>query len=867
MKELTDEKKGIYLNFVSDLRKQIAAVRERNDLLNLLATSMLRLNEFTSVSIHSVDHQTNTYFPFFFNQKSSGRNLSEFKALSNARAPLDDIVVRDAIVADKSFAVSLNDIVKSESIPFWLQVNYDYGLREVLVTPLRIKNGVVGICYFWSKKAGSFSDRFIHVIDHLSTELAYAVSNTIIHEMLDPRGWINELLLTFSHDLSEVRTREGLNSVIDRDLKNLFHFDEFLITAIAPENSDECIFLTSLTSQPDLLDWIRSNLTREGVWAKVKDTSTAVIINVEDFEFNCVPPCLDPADADKGGEIMLKILSEGNEPNFGLILISYRQNVFDPADRQIIQCISRHLSTAISNILVNEDLERKEKHNALLLSFSHDIAAVRNKDDLTKAIEKAVSQLSNISRFVIRGINEDEKTMSLFLFDHHVKMAIEELGHHFVLDAVYPIADGISDVVLAGNETIVYKLQDWIDSGNAPSYFHFWRSMNVEKCVATPLQTGTKKLGIFWVDSDEPDVKMIDSMCAQISIAMSNIIANEQLVKYKQQLEIENEHLQEQIRSIYNFSDIIGTSTPMQRVYQLMSLVAHSNATVLILGETGTGKELIARGIHESSPRKNKLMVKVNCAALPVTLIESELFGYERGAFTGAFERRIGKFELANNGTLFLDEIGELPLEVQVKLLRVLQEREFERLGGKVTVKVNVRIIAATNRNLFAEVGAGRFRSDLYYRLNVFPILMPPLRERREDIPYLAHFFLERYNRNHLCKVTGISAGAMNELKAYNWPGNVRELEHMIERSVLLSNSKTLTKICLSDVHEQNYMGQTNEVTNLAGVEKQHIIDVLRRCGGKISGKGGAAELLKLPASTLNSKMRKLGITKNSIIE
>jgi transcriptional regulator with GAF, ATPase, and Fis domain len=347
---------------------------------------------------------------------------------------------------------------------------------------------------------------------------------------------------------------------------------------------------------------------------------------------------------------------------------------------------------------------------------------------------------------------------------------------------------------------------------------------------------------------------------------MSNIIANEQLVKYKQQLETENEHLQEQIRSIYNFSDIIGTSTPMQRVYQLMSLVAHSNVTVLILGETGTGKELIARGIHESSPRKSKLMVKVNCAALPVTLIESELFGYERGAFTGAFERRIGKFELAHNGTLFLDEIGELPLEVQVKLLRVIQEREFERLGGKATVKVNVRIIAATNRNLLEEVRAGRFRSDLYYRLNVFPILLPPLRERREDIPYLAHFFLERYNKSHLCKVTGISAGAMNELEAYNWPGNVRELEHMIERSVLLSDSKTLTKIFLSDGNGTNYNGQISEITNLSGVEKQHIIEVLRRCGGKISGKGGAADLLKLPASTLNSKMRKLGITKNSNI-
>ncbi|MFB0497200.1 formate hydrogenlyase transcriptional activator [Mucilaginibacter sp. OAE612] len=867
MKEPKSEWKNNFAHFIPELRKQIADVRERNDLIKLLSDSLHSVNEFSSVRIHSVDHRTNTYFPFFLDQKSGARNLSEFKALSNARASLDDPIIRDAIVAANSFIVCLNDFACAEPIPYWLRVNIDYGLREVLVTPLKIKSDIVGICYCWSDKSNSFSSTFIHIMDSLSTELAYAVSNTIIHEMLDPRGWINDMLLNFSYDLSAIRTRQELHLVMERDLKKLFHFDEFLIITFAPPRNSDTILLTSLGPQPELLDWIRTNMTNETVWQQTANTTAPVIINVEDIDFHDAPPCLDPADRHNGGEIMLKILSENNDSKYGLILISYKKNVFDPLDRHITQCISRHLATTVSNILANEELGRKEKHRALLLSLSHDIAAVRNKDDLTKAIEKVVSQLSSISRFVIRGINEDQKTMSLFLYDKHVKTAIEELGHYFVLDAVYPIADGISDLVLAGNATIVFDLQEWIDKGNAPSYFQFWRSMSVEKCVATPLQTATQKLGIFWVDSDEPDIEMMDSMCAQISIAMSNIMANEQLIQYKQLLEIENEHLQEQIKSIYNFSDIIGTSPPMQRVYQLMSLVAHSNATVLIQGETGTGKELIARGIHESSPRKNKLMVKVNCAALPLTLIESELFGYERGAFTGAFERRIGKFELAHHGTLFLDEIGELPLEVQVKLLRVLQEREFERLGGKTSIKVDVRIIAATNRNLLAEVNAGRFRSDLYYRLNVFPIAMPPLRERREDIPSLAHFFLERYNNNHRCKVTGISAAAINELKAYHWPGNVRELEHLIERSILLSNGKILTKISLPDLNDTVPGGQDKHAINLASVEKQHIINILRQCSGKISGKGGAAELLKLPPSTLNSKMRKLGITKNAKIE
>jgi len=306
--------------------------------------------------------------------------------------------------------------------------------------------------------------------------------------------------------------------------------------------------------------------------------------------------------------------------------------------------------------------------------------------------------------------------------------------------------------------------------------------------------------------------------------------------------------------------NIIGSSEPMQKVYGLMSLVAPSNATVLIVGETGTGKELIARGIHEASARREKMMVKVNCAALPSNLIESELFGYERGAFTGAVERRAGKFELADKGIIFLDEIGELPLGLQVKLLRVIQEREFERLGGKITIKVDVRIIAATNRDLSSEVNAGRFRSDLFHRLNVFPILLPPLRERREDISQLAHYFLTRYNKDYSCNITGISAGTMLQLINYDWPGNVRELENMIERSALLSGGGVLNKVYLPD-------RKTPAATTLAEAEKRHILEIIRRCRGKIAGKGGAAELLDIPASTLNSKMKKLGITRSLTIE
>lgn len=309
------------------------------------------------------------------------------------------------------------------------------------------------------------------------------------------------------------------------------------------------------------------------------------------------------------------------------------------------------------------------------------------------------------------------------------------------------------------------------------------------------------------------------------------------------------------------FSNIVGSSASMQKVYEMVSLVAGSDSTVLLLGETGTGKSLVADAIHQSSPRRNKSMIKVNCAAIPASLIESELFGHERGAFTGALERRIGKFEMAHNSTLFLDEIGEMSPEMQVKLLRSLQDREIERLGGKAPIKVNVRIIAATNRNLEEEVKAGRFRADLYYRLNVFPIELPPLRNRPEDIPSLARFFVSRYSQ-HVGRIMTISPNAITQLQSYSWPGNVRELEHLIERSVLLSPDSVMTEVQLPS-RPEGIAGRPDLFnTTLEQIERKHIVMILRKCNGKISGNGGAASILKIPSTTLHSKMKKLGISK-----
>lgn len=306
---------------------------------------------------------------------------------------------------------------------------------------------------------------------------------------------------------------------------------------------------------------------------------------------------------------------------------------------------------------------------------------------------------------------------------------------------------------------------------------------------------------------------------------------------------------------------IIGQSSLLKEAIEKIKIVAPTETSVLILGESGTGKERAANAIHELSAHNSHPIVVVNCAALPQSLIESELFGHEKGAFTGANALRIGKFEQANNGTIFLDEIGELPLDSQVKLLRVLQEKEIQRLGGNKTIKINVRIVAATNKILEKEVAEGRFRLDLYYRLNVFPIQLPSLRERKEDIEMLATYFLKKYASISRRNVNSISAKALEQLKNYNWPGNVRELEHWIERNVLLAKTNEIEKFDSSSIPPIVSLEiGTDKIKSMEEMEKEHIMNALQMCNGKVSGIGGAAELLKLQPQTLYSKMKKLGI-------
>jgi len=379
------------------------------------------------------------------------------------------------------------------------------------------------------------------------------------------------------------------------------------------------------------------------------------------------------------------------------------------------------------------------------------------------------------------------------------------------------------------------------------------------------LNLASRRLDAF----SENDADLLNRVAAQVAIAVENALAFKEIDSLKDKLAVEKLYLEEEIRNEFNFEEIVGDSPAIKRALAQVELAAPANTTVLVLGETGTGKELIARAIHNLSPRRERTFVKVNCAAIPSGLLESELFGHERGAFTGAIAQKVGRFQLADKGTIFLDEVGDIPLELQPKLLRVLQEQEFERLGATRTVHVDVRVVAATNADLSRLVAERSFRSDLYYRLNVFPIHIPALRDRREDIPLLVRYFVQKFSRRMNKTVLYVPAEAMDALVSYAWPGNIRELENLIERAVLLSPSKDL-RVPLSELRNPQAPPAAAEVpaAALAGVpmatleeaERQHILRALRQTEWRIAGARGAAQMLGMKRTTLQARMRKLGI-------
>jgi formate hydrogenlyase transcriptional activator len=423
-----------------------------------------------------------------------------------------------------------------------------------------------------------------------------------------------------------------------------------------------------------------------------------------------------------------------------------------------------------------------------------------------------------------------------------------------------------AEALASGKPVVAYDTD--VDRYPSPHYRRFM-AMGCKSECSVPLITGNRTLGTLeiaritddvWTDSD---VEFLVQVAGQVAIALENALSYRELSEMKERLATEKLYLEDEIRLDHNIGNMVGEGPAFQSVLKGVQTVAPSDATVLVLGETGTGKELVARAIHELSHRGKGSFVKVNCAAIPATLLESELFGHEKGAFTGAAGQRIGRFELAHQGTLFLDEIGEMPLELQPKLLRAIQDHEFERVGGNRTIRTDARFVAATNRDLKAMVEQNRFRADLYYRLHVFPINVPPLRERPEDIPLLTRFFVQKYANRMNRRIETIPAAVMEALSRYAWPGNIRELQNVIERSVLLTTGSTL-RLAMPEVisKHQPPAPRASGAERSEAAEREAILRALQEAHGIVGGPNGAAARLGLKRTTLYSRMQKLNISR-----
>ena len=500
--------------------------------------------------------------------------------------------------------------------------------------------------------------------------------------------------------------------------------------------------------------------------------------------------------------------------------------------------------------------ERKQAEDALVLELSNTLLS--NLD-----IRKLFSAISEGIRRIVR-----HDLAALALYDPETsQFRVQQLDPSYgknILpgELLISLESSVAGQVFTSREPLLLSR---LDTKRFPSEAtRYLAAAGIKSVCCVPLIGRDHLLGTLGVFSKqeaaftEKHLRMVAQLANHVSTALDNALAFRHITELRDRLEEEKRYLEEELRTEYGFEAIIGENPELKRVLKQVETVAATEATVLILGETGTGKDLIARAIHQLSSRRQRALVKLNCAAIPTGLLESELFGHEKGAFTGAISRKIGRLELAHQGTLFLDEIGDLPLELQPKILRALQEKEFERLGGTQTIHVNARLIAATNRDLTKMVADRQFRSDLYYRLRVFPIILPPLRDRREDIPLLVRYFVERYARQMDKRIETIPSDVMQALTRWDWPGNIRELENFIERAVILTKGPTLHAPLAELEMPKDSAPQTD--STLESAAREHILGVLRETRGVIGGAHGAAVRLGLKRTTLNSKLKRLGI-------
>ena len=741
------------------------------------------------------------------------------------------------------------------------------GINSFCEVPLTTAVRRLGAMGFASLKKGAYGKADVEFLQQVGKQVAVAVDNVLHHEDLSHDRDRLRLLLEVSESIASHRDLDELLHDLSQRLPPIVPFD--YINVILHDSAREVMRLHILAAPA-------SSTIRPGLELPVDESPGGLVwktqqpLMVADVALETRFPKLIPMLRENGVQSFCAVplttaLRRLGAMGFG----SFQKRTYQEAELNFMQQVAKQVAVAVDNVLHDESAQSAQRQLTherdrmrLLLEVNNAVVSHLGLDDLFPAVSACLRKVIKHDGSSLVLYEPETRQYRVQVLDFTKNTSFIEEGQ------ADPQCKGPSGVAITTRKPAVFTAQELKNMATESKVCERLLDEGVKSLCSIPLLAHDRVLGALNVGRRredafvQDDIDLLSQVAQQVAIAVENALAYRKITELKDKLAKEKLYLEEEIRTEQNFEEIIGESSRLKQVLKQVEIVAPTDSTVLIQGETGTGKELIARAIHNLSGRRERTFVKMNCAAIPTGLLESELFGHERGAFTGAIASKVGRFELAHQGTLFLDEIGDIPLELQSKLLRVLQEQEFERLGSTKTIRVDIRLVAATNHDLAAMVADKQFRNDLYYRLNVFPIVSPPLRGRQEDIPQLVRYFAQKFARRMNKHIETIPTDTMTVLSRYHWPGNVRELENLIERAVILSQGTEL-HVPLPELKATAIEG-TSFVTTLEAAEREHIVRALQAAKWIIGGPSGAAVKLGMKRTTLQSRMQKLGISRSS---
>jgi formate hydrogenlyase transcriptional activator len=741
------------------------------------------------------------------------------------------------------------------------------GVNSFCVVPLTTAVRRLGAMGFLSLQKEAYGETDLEFLQQVAKQIAVAVDNVLHHQDLIRGRERLRLLLEVSESIASHRDLGELLRDLAQRLPQIVPFD--YINVVLHESARNVMRLWLLvTSQPSTIS--------PGLELPVDESPGGLAWKTQE------PLMVEDVTIESRFPKLMAMLRENGVQSFGVVPLttaqrrlgamgfgSYQRRTYQEAEINFMQQVANQVAVAVDNVLhaesaevAQQQLKYERDRVQLLLEVNNAVVSHLDLREVFTAVSACLRKVIQHDGSALALCDTDTQRYRVHVLDFTNEKEFVEEGQ------VTPDCKCPSDTAFTTRKPVIYRKRDLETLAIESEITRRLLDQGIRSLCSVPLLSRDKVFGTLDVmrsreqDFTSAESELLSQVAHQIAIAVENALVYQEIAALKERLSKEKLYLEEEIRTEYNFEEIIGESVTLRKVLKQVEVVAPTDSTVLVLGETGTGKELIARALHDRSGRRERTFVKMNCAAIPTGLLESELFGHERGAFTGAIAQKVGRFELADGGTLFLDEVGDISLELQSKLLRVLQEQEFERLGSTRTIKVNVRLVAATNRDLVQMIAGKEFRSDLYYRLNVFPLTVPALRDRREDIPLLVRYFAQKFARRMNKKIDSIPTEGMTTLSRYHWPGNIRELENLIERAVILSQGAELY-VPLAELKAVT-SAETQPITSLEAAERDHIMRALQAAKWIIGGPVGAAAKLGMKRTTLQSKMQKLDISRPS---